>query len=131
MLERPPLLRPRITRAWAGAVKDLFEVTITGRGTHGALPHTGIDPVMIGSQLVTAWQSIVSRNVDPMQPAVISATTFQSGDSYNVIPERAVIRGSIRTISTDVQQTVKQRFIALTREHSERFRGDGACRLPA
>ena len=103
------------------ASMDLFEVTITGQGTHGAYPHSGIDPVLISAQLVTAWQSIISRNVDAQESAVISATSINTGDSWNVIPETAVIKGSVRTLSPAVRKLVQERFHNLTHALVEAF----------
>lgn len=98
------------------ASMDIFEVTIEGQGTHGAIPHTGVDPLMIGSQLVVAWQSIVSRNVNAADSAVISATSMQSGDSFNVIPNSVTLRGTVRTLSAEARQVIKERFYMLTEQ---------------
>jgi len=103
------------------ASMDTFDVTIRGQGTHGAFPHLGIDPVMIGGYMLTAWQSIVSRNIDAQLPAVISATAITAGDSWNVIPDSASIKGSIRTFSPQIQQTIHKRFHALTLSIAEGF----------
>ena len=81
-------------RAQAGAT--FFDITITGSGSHAAAPHLGRDPIAIGSILVGALQQIVSRNMDPTHPAVLSVTRFQSGSAYNVIPEGAVLSGTVR-----------------------------------
>jgi amidohydrolase len=91
----------------AGA--ELFEVTITGKGGHGAIPHEAVDPVLTAAQLVTALQSIVSRNVDPLESAVISVTQVHAGETFNVIPERARLRGTIRTFLPEVRKMVLRR----------------------
>ena len=103
------------------ASMDLFDVTIHGKGTHGAQPHTGIDPVVVAAQLVTAWQSIVSRNVNPQEGAVISATAINAGDSWNVIPDVVQIKGSVRTLSSDVREMIKARFNRVTHHIAEAF----------
>ena len=103
------------------ASMDLFDVTITGHGTHGAFPQSGTDPVVIASAIVTAWQTIVSRNISPQEQAVISATSIHAGDSYNVIPHTAVIQGSIRTLSQTVQAEIKRRFHQITQHIAEGF----------
>jgi len=103
------------------ASMDLFEVTVTGQGTHGALPESGIDPVVIAAAMISAWQTIVSRNIGPQQGAVISATTLVAGNSWNVIPQTATIRGSIRALSPEVQQTIYERFHQLTESIAEGF----------
>lgn len=85
------------------AAFDVFEIIITGKGTHAAMPHLGIDPIVVTSQLVTALQSLVSRNVDPLDQLVVSVTQFHAGDTWNVIPPSAMLRGTVRTFRQDVQ----------------------------
>jgi hippurate hydrolase len=92
---------------------DIFEITITGRGAHGAMPHHGIDPITTGAELVQKLQTIVSRNVDPLEPAVLSVTKFHSGTAWNIIPNDAVIGGTVRAFSETVQAQVEQRIRAL------------------
>ena len=92
----------------AGA--ELFQVVIQGKGGHGALPHQTHDPVIAATQIVSALQSVISRNVSPLQTAVISVTYFHAGDAYNVIPQTAELRGTIRTFDTEVRDLVIQRF---------------------
>jgi hippurate hydrolase len=92
---------------------DIFEITITGRGAHGAMPHHGIDPITTGAELVQKLQTIVSRNVDPLEPAVLSVTKFHSGTAWNIIPNDAVIGGTVRAFSEAVQAQVEQRIRAL------------------
>jgi hippurate hydrolase len=89
---------------------DIFEITITGRGSHGAMPHHGIDPITTGAELVQKLQTIVSRNVDPLEPAVLSVTKFHSGTAWNIIPNEAVIGGTVRAFSEAVQTQVEQRI---------------------
>ena len=103
------------------ASMDIFEVTIQGRGTHGAIPHTGVDPVFIGSQLVVSWQSIISRNVNARDCAVVSVTSFQSGSSFNVIPDSVILRGTVRTLSGGTRRLIKERFCQLTTQLVESF----------
>jgi hippurate hydrolase len=73
-----------------------FDITVTGRGAHGARPEAGIDPVIVASHITTALQTIISRNVRPLDTAVLSVTQIQAGEAYNVIPEVAFIRGTAR-----------------------------------
>lgn len=103
------------------AAMDLFEVTLTGKGAHGATPDAGTDSLLVGAHLITAWQSIVSRNIAPAERAVVSVTSLQSGDSWNVLPEVVTLRGSIRTLSDETQATVKQRFYQLTQQVAAAF----------
>ena len=100
---------------------DLFEVTITGVGGHGAEPHHGNDPIMVATQMLSAWQTIVSRNVNAEERAVFSACSIQAGNSWNVIPEIAVIKGNIRTLSPAVRELVKTRFHTLTENIAAAF----------
>jgi len=103
------------------ASMDLFDVVIKGKGTHGAVPQAGIDPVLIAAHMVSAWQSIISRNINPQEAAVISATSILTGDSWNIIPETARIKGGIRALSPTVQKIVKERFLTLTKNIAAGF----------
>lgn len=89
------------------AAADTFDIVLTGHGTHAAMPHTGIDPVPIGAQIVTALQTLVSRTADPLDSAVLSVTQFQAGDAYNVIPETATLRGGVRTLRVDTRKRME------------------------
>ncbi|MCJ2036060.1 M20 aminoacylase family protein [Methylobacterium sp. J-068] len=94
----------------AMAAADFFDIRITGRGAHAAQPQQGIDPIVVGSTLVQALQSIVSRNVDPLKSAVLSVTQFHAGAAYNVIPEGAHITGTVRTFDADLRKLVSARI---------------------
>jgi hippurate hydrolase len=89
------------------AAFDIFEIAVTGKGAHAAMPHLGSDPVVAASAIVTALQTVTSRTIDPQDAAVVSVTQFHAGDTWNVIPERAVLRGTTRALRTDVQDTVE------------------------
>jgi hippurate hydrolase len=89
---------------------DRFAIRLTGKGAHGALPHQGVDPVLAAAQLIAALQSIVSRNVDPLQAAVVSVTKVHAGDAYNVIPELAELGGGIRCFDSAVRNLVRTRL---------------------
>jgi amidohydrolase len=92
------------------AASDMFEMTIKGRQTHGSMPWRGVDPIVVGSQIVTALQSIVSRNVDITRlPAVVSVGQFQSGIRSNIIPDTARLVGTIRTFNDEVQADIHAR----------------------
>lgn len=88
------------------AQSDIFEITITGRGGHAAFPHLTVDPIVIGAEFVNAAQSIVSRNVDPLDSAVVSVTEFHGGDAKNVIPPSITLGGTVRTLNHEVQQRI-------------------------
>jgi hippurate hydrolase len=87
----------------------LFDIHITGKGAHGARPETGVDPVVIATQIISALQSVVSRNVAPLDSAVVSVTQMHSGDAYNVIPQEAVLRGTIRAFRKETMGLIKER----------------------
>ncbi len=87
----------------AMAAFDIFEVTVDGVGAHAAMPHLGVDAVVITSQIVTALQTIASRRVDPLESVVVSVTQFHAGDTWNVIPQQAVIRGTVRSFKKEIQ----------------------------
>ncbi len=84
-----------------------FDLTVTGQGTHGARPEAGTDPVLAASHIVTALQSIVARNVSPLDTAVLSCCAIEGGNAYNVIPETVRIRGTARAFRTDLLQTIE------------------------
>ena len=89
---------------------DIFEIELTGRGSHAALPHTGIDPIVAASTLVQALQTITSRNVDPIESAVVTVTQIHSGDTWNVIPDAAVLRGTARAFKPEIQDLIERRL---------------------
>lgn len=92
------------------ACPDEFEVEIVGRGGHAGLPHESTDALLAGAALVTAIQSIVSRNVNPLESAVVSVGQFHSGTANNVIAERCRISGTIRSFTPEVRQLVRHRL---------------------
>jgi amidohydrolase len=94
--------------AMAGA--DFFDIKITGKGSHGAMPHVGRDPVIVAISLAAALQTIVSRNADPREAAVLSITQIHAGSAYNVIPEEAVLAGTVRTFSPEIAKLIRERM---------------------
>ena len=101
----------------AGA--DIFTIKLTGKGGHGAIPHTAVDPVVASAQIITALQTIVSRNIAPLDTAVVSVTTVHSGTAFNVIPQEATLEGTIRTFDNGVRQRVAERFEQIVRGTAE------------
>ncbi len=85
-----------------------YDITVTGRGAHGARPESGIDPVLVASHIATALQSVVSRNVRPLDTAVLSVTQIHAGDAYNVIPEQAFMRGTVRAFSSETMMLIER-----------------------
>ncbi|MGB1160785.1 MAG: M20 aminoacylase family protein [Alphaproteobacteria bacterium] len=92
------------------AAADHIEITIEGKGAHAAMPHNGIDTVLVASAVVQALQSIVSRNVDPLDQAVVSITQIHSGDAFNVIPQTAELAGTVRTFTPETRDMAERRI---------------------
>jgi amidohydrolase len=91
------------------AATDAIDIRIEGLGGHAARPHKCIDSVLVGAQLVTALQSIVSRTVDPLESAVVSVCEFHAGNARNVIPQTAELKGTVRTLTAEVREMVEKR----------------------
>jgi amidohydrolase len=89
---------------------EVFEIEVAGKGAHGAQPHVSRDPVIAAAQIVSALQTIVSRNVDPLDAAVLSVTQIHGGDAFNVIPMSVRIGGTIRTYRTATREMILQRL---------------------
>lgn len=99
--------------ASAGSVmasSNEFKITVRGKGGHAAMPHNAIDPVVVACQLVLGFQTIISRNVKPIDAAVISVTMVHAGEATNVIPNHCELQGTVRTFSLDVLDQVEQRM---------------------
>jgi len=105
-----PLGRLGIANGPVMAGAEEFKITITGKGGHGAIPDQTVDPVIAAANIVNALQSIVSRNVSPLETAVVSVTTVHAGTAFNVIPQTAELSGTIRTFAPAVRQKVIERF---------------------
>ncbi len=95
------------------AAFDIFEVRVLGRGAHAAMPQRGIDPVLAASHIVTQLQAIVARAVNPQEAADVTVTQIHGGDTWNVIPDEVVLRGTARTFSPAVRDLVEARFRAI------------------
>ena len=89
------------------ASADRFDIEVFGHGAHAAMPHLGVDPVIAASALVQALQTVISRTLNPLDPAVLSVTQVHTGEAYNVIPDRARITGTVRAFSSEVQAQVE------------------------
>jgi hippurate hydrolase len=92
------------------ASSNEFHITITGKGSHAALPHNGIDPVPVACQMVQAFQTIITRNKKPLDAAVISVTMIHTGEATNVVPDTCVVQGTVRTFSVGVLDLIEQRM---------------------
>ena len=98
-----------------------FDIRITGTGAHGARPEVSVDPVLVASHIVTALQSILSRNVPPSETAVLSATRIVAGEAYNVIPESASIAGTARAFNSDVMAKIEANMKRIAKGIAEGF----------
>jgi len=107
------------------ASTDRFTITIEGRGGHAALPQHAVDAVLVASHVVVALQSIVARNVDPLQSAVVSVCAVEAGEAFNVLPASATLKGTLRALSPKVRETVKARITALVAGVAEGFGATG------
>ncbi len=103
------------------AASEIFQMRLTGRGGHGAMPHQSVDPLLASAHIVTSLQSIVSRNVSPLQAAVLSFTSLRAGETHNVIPSYADLQGTIRTYEPAVRERVLERFKTMLHSLAEAF----------
>jgi hippurate hydrolase len=103
------------------AAADRWEIDIEGRGGHAAKPDLAVDPIVVGSHIVTALQSIVSRNVDPLKAAVVSVTVFQAGTTDNVIPQTAHLAGTARSLDPGIRDLLQQRITAIAETTAATF----------
>ncbi|WP_105458793.1 M20 aminoacylase family protein [Escherichia coli] len=103
------------------ASMDQFHITVRGCGGHGAIPHKAIDPVLVAAHITNALQSIVSRNVDPLEAAVITVGSIVAGEAANVIPDSAEMKISVRSLSRDTRQLLLTRIPALAQAQAASF----------
>ena len=89
------------------AAFDIFNLKVIGRGGHAAMPQTTVDPIIVGTKIIDAFQAIISRSIDPQEPSVLSVTQFHGGDAYNVIPNQVEIKGCTRCFSPKVQKKLE------------------------
>lgn len=106
------------------AEADRFKIEIKGKGGHGAYPHTSVDPVVIASQIVMSLQTIVSREINPINPIVITVGRIHSGDVFNVIPESAELLGTVRTLDKNLAKTIPERIERIAKNTAATFRGE-------
>ena len=97
---------------------EQFEVEIRGVGTHAAAPHNGNDPIVTASQIITGLQSIVSRHISPLETAVVSVTKIEAGKTWNIIPDRVKLEGTIRIFSEKVREETKRLFEQIIKNYS-------------
>jgi len=92
------------------ASSDSMEIEVLGRGGHGAAPHQTVDPIYVAANFVTSLQQVVSRQIDPIQPAVVTIGAFHGGTTHNVIPRNVKLMGTVRAFSADVREAMPQRI---------------------
>jgi len=103
------------------AQPDAFSITVKGKGGHGSMPHTTVDPILVASHLVVNIQSIVSRNVDPLKPVVVSFGTVKGGTIYNIIPSEVSLTGTVRTFDASLQSLAEKRLEEIVKETCKAF----------
>jgi amidohydrolase len=103
------------------AAADYIQIDIEGKGAHAARPHFGVDTVLVGAQIINNLQSIVSRNVDPLESAVVSICVFQAGTTDNVIPQTAQLRGTARSLAPQVQDLLEKRVPEIAKGTAELY----------
>lgn len=106
------------------ASSNEFEITIRGRGGHAALPHLTVDPVVVASHLTLALQSIISRNLKPVDTGVLSVTQIHTGDATNIVPDHAVLSGTVRAFRADVLDMIEARMKTLSEQIAAAFNAE-------
>ncbi|MBP1042391.1 amidohydrolase [Vagococcus sp. BWB3-3] len=107
------------------AAGDFFDIVIKGKGGHGAMPQETIDPIVIGANLITSLQTIVSRNLAPIKTGVVSVTSLHGGNSYNVIPESLTLKGTLRALSLTDMEFLYGKIESLTHDICQAYGGKG------
>jgi hippurate hydrolase len=106
------------------AAADAFEMTVRGKGGHGAFPHQTADAIAMAAQIVTALQTLVSREVDPVEPAVVTVGEIGAGSAFNIIPQTARLGGTVRTLKDDLRRQMPERIEQLARGVAQGMRGE-------
>ena len=107
------------------ASSNEFRITIRGKGAHAAMPHNGIDPVPVACQMVQAFQTILTRNMHPLDTGVISVTKIHAGEAVNVVPDDCVLEGTVRTFAEDVLEMIERRMRTIAESTCAAF--DARC----
>ncbi|WP_261130266.1 M20 family metallopeptidase [Bacillus sp. Marseille-Q3570] len=115
-----PIGTVAVNDGYVQASSDAFDITINGKGGHAAEPHRSKDPVAIGSHLVVDLQNIVSRRVDPLHPALVTVGAFNSGDAHNVIPDKAYLKGTVRTYDQEIRKQVENELKLICEKTGEK-----------
>jgi len=107
---------------------DVFEIVVTGKGAHAAMPYTARDPMLFAAHVINALQTIVARNLHPLDAGVVSVTQVHGGDTWNVIPQEVVLRGTVRTFKREVQDLIEQRMRGIVAGVAATFEMSAALR---
>ena len=116
-----PIGQVAVNDGYVQAASDAFDITIHGKGGHAAEPHWCIDPLVIGSHLVVDLQHIVSRRVDPLQPALLTVGAFNSGHAHNIIPDKAYLKGTVRTYDKEVRLQMEKELKLIAQKTAEKY----------
>ena len=109
---------------------DVFEITVKGKGGHGSMPNDTVDPIMVGAHILTALESINSREIAPDSFGVLTVGCFQSGSKFNIIPDTAFMTGTIRTFDSEVRAFIKKRLVELAEGTARAYRAEAAVSFP-
>ncbi len=112
------------------AATSMLDITVMGRGGHAAMPHTTIDPVSTAAKIVTELQTIVSRELDPLEPGVVSVTTIHGGEAFNVIPQDVRLTGTLRSLTMDGLRFLKQRVREIATDIARAHRCEARIEFP-
>ena len=103
------------------AAADHFDITVTGKGAHGAMPHQGVDPVVVAAHIVTAAQALVSRGTDPIDTAVVSFTVIRGGSAFNVIPDEVSLSGTVRSFKAETRDALESGLVRVAENVAAAF----------
>lgn len=117
-----PFGQIRVTTGPAMAASSIFTLTVKGKGGHGAAPHKSVDPILAAAHIVAALQSIVSRNVDPLQSVVVTVGQISAGTTFNVIPEEAELKGTVRSYNNELHRLAYRRILEMAQNMAAAFR---------
>jgi amidohydrolase len=113
--------RVRVVEGPCMASSSVFTLTVQGHGGHGAAPHLAVDPILAAAQIVSGLQSIVSRNVNPQDSVVVSIGQFSAGTTFNVIPDRAILKGTVRSYNNDLHRMIYRRILEMAHHQAIAF----------
>ncbi|MBK8987293.1 MAG: amidohydrolase [Chloroflexi bacterium] len=111
----------RVVEGPCMASSSVFTLTVQGHGGHGAAPHLAVDPILAAAQIVSGLQSIVSRNVNPQDSVVVSIGQFSAGTTFNVIPDRAILKGTVRSYNNDLHRMIYRRILEMAHHQAIAF----------